>query len=338
MAEAALRFLKTYDIPGFGFAVAREGQVLHEEAFGLAERETKTALTPAHRFRIASVSKPITAAAIFRLIALDRLRLDARAFGPGGLLAADLAPVPAGSLLETVSIDHLLTHTVGVWSNKANDPMFRDLGLDHAALIARTLRATTLDEPPGRAFAYSNFGYCLLGRIIETVTGQPYDQAVQALVLEPAGADGMAIAGNTLGERQADEVRYYAEGRETAYGLNVRRMDSHGGWLARPAALARFASNLVPPSPQPLLTGEGLRTMLTPSAAYAGYAKGWRINPQGNAWHTGHLSGTTAMLVRARSGLCWAALLNTRQRQGDLDRDLDRLLWTMVRTVPAWKA
>jgi len=78
--------------------------------------------------------------------------------------------------------------------------------------------------------------------------------------------------------------------------------------------------------------------MTTPSPANPQYAKGWRVNRAGNWWHTGHLPGTSGILVRAHSGLCWAALLNTEHRGDDIDRDLDQLMWRLARGVPAWRA
>ena len=75
-----------------------------------------------------------------------------------------------------------------------------------------------------------------------------------------------------------------------------------------------------------------------PDNASRSYAKGWRVNRDGNWWHTGHLAGTSTILVRTRTGLCWAALLNTRWRDSTLDRDLDQLIWTMARAVPRWRA
>lgn len=335
MAEAATAFMRDYDVPGLGVAFARQGAILYDEAFGFAEVETRTALTPEHRFRVASVSKPVTAVAVMTLVEAGRLALADRPFAPSGLLRRFAPASPEGHLGD-VPIEHLLTHMTGTWPNDASDPMFGERGLDHAALIARTLKTRIVREPPGGRFVYSNFGYCLLGRAIEAATQRPYAAYVQEAVLAPAGAAGMAIAGNTLAERQPPEVRYYGEGREDPYRLSVRRMDSHGGWIARPAAIARFAS-AVAGAPVALLKPATVAAMIAPPAG-GDYAKGWRISKGGNWWHTGHLAGTTGLVVRTRAGLCWAALLNARHRHDGLSRDLDKLLWKMARTVKDWRA
>lgn len=333
MAEVAEAFVSRYQVPGLAVAVARGSELLYEEAFGLADAFSGERLTPAHRFRVASISKPITSTAVFTLVEQGRLRLDDRVLGPGGVLGNRFGAVAADSPLAAVTLRHLLIHTAGGWPNDSTDPMFAQPGLDHATLIAWTFKNRTLATPPGTAFAYSNFGYCLVGRMIESVTGQGYADYVQAAVLKPTGALGMSIAGNSLAARQPGEVRYHKGAKDDPYALNVTRMDSHGGWIASASAIARFASGL-----ETVLTPTSIAEELAPSSDRGRYAKGWRISPGGNAWHSGHLAGTTARMVRTRNGLCFVALLNTRHRGDDLDASLDRTLWTMVRTVRTWDA
>jgi hypothetical protein len=119
------------------------------------------------------VSKPITSAAIFGLIEKGRLRSEDRVFGRYGILGTKYGSPPYGHGVEQITIDQLLTHTSGGWSNLTNDPMVLNIGLDQAELISWALDNQPLSNPPGKVFAYSNFGYCILGRVIEKVTGQP---------------------------------------------------------------------------------------------------------------------------------------------------------------------
>ena len=338
ITEEAALFARQYDVPGLGIAFARQGRVLHEQALGFADREAREALTPAHRFRIASITKPFTSATIFRLIEQGRLALGEPVLGAAGVLGDDYGPIPWGSPLAAITVEHLLTHSSGGWPNGEGDPMWRDPALSQAQLIRATLKERPLDHAPGSHYAYSNFGYCLLGRVIEKRSGRPYASFVQESIFAPIGVSDMAIAGNTRAERQHLEVRYYRGVRDDPYGMNVRRMDSHGGWIARPAAVALFASHLERGSSPALLGAQSLDTMTAPSPVNPQYAKGWRVNRAGNWWHTGHLPGTSGILVRAHSGLCWAALLNTEHRGDDIDRDLDQLMWRLARGVPAWRA
>jgi CubicO group peptidase (beta-lactamase class C family) len=109
-----------------------------------------------------------------------------------------------------------------------------------AQLITWTLDNRPLDHVPGTNYDYSNFGYCILGRVIEEITGQTYEQAVKTLVLTPIGITDMTIGGNTFAQKLPKEVTYYGQYGEDPYAMNVSRMDSHGGWIATAADLARF--------------------------------------------------------------------------------------------------
>jgi CubicO group peptidase (beta-lactamase class C family) len=192
---------------------------------------------------------------------------------------------------------------------------------------------------PGRAYAYSNFGFCLLGRIIETVTGQSYQQHVASRILRRCGVQDMSVAANTESERHSREVSYYGQSGENPYGMNVRRMDSHGGWIGTARDLAAFAMHLDGRWTRARLLGAPtIATMTSSSTANRNYAKGWAVNQVGNWWHNGSLPGTTSIVVRTSSGLCWSALANSR-RPGtpDVNRALDDMVWEMVRQVGDWR-
>src|SRR5712675_1882794 len=159
LARLAAAFMETYEVPGLSVAIAIKGKPAYAEAFGVADRDTGEALTPQHRFRIASVTKPITSTAIFTLIEAGKLRLDSHVFGPGSILGDDYYPTPYltlftlrspdRSVIEQITIEHLLTHTVGGWGNVANDPMFSNKEMSHRELIAWTLAHVPLTVAPG---------------------------------------------------------------------------------------------------------------------------------------------------------------------------------------------
>lgn len=337
MDGVASAFMSAHSVPGLSVAVAQGGVVLYERGFGFADRERNERVSPAHLFRIASVSKPITSVALFRLMEDKRLALDDLVFGPGGILRNDFGPGPYKQWVEEIRIKHLLTHTCGGWQNDATDPMFRNQAMDHPQLIAWTLEKLPLQHPPGEHYAYSNFGFCILGRVIEKLTGVKYEQHVRDKILIPCGVTDMRIAGNTLEERMPGEVIYYGARQEEAYVMNVSRMDSHGGWLASARDLAMFSSHVDGRSAKRnILSLATIHEMTTPSSANAGYAKGWAVNRVPNWWHTGSLPGTTSLIVRTASGFCWAALANSREVSGDTGGALDRMMWELVRQ--AWKA
>lgn len=336
MAQLAGDFMQKYHVPALSVAVGYGGALVHQDAFGDADRENHVAVTPDNLFRIASVTKTITSVAIFSLIEAGHIALSDKVFGQGAITGTDFGKPPFNPGVEDITIEHLLTHTAGGWSNAHDDPMFENPQMSQHELIAWTLRTRPLDHPPGQNFAYSNFGFCVLGRVIEKVTRQSYADYAQSAVLKRCGVTDMTIGGNTLAQRHPHEVKYYAQGGNP-YGMNVTRMDSHGGWIARPADLVQFFMHVdgfaQPPN---ILRPETIQIMTTASAVNPHYAKGWEVNAAHNWWHNGLLPGTSTIAVRTHSGFCWAAFTNTRQGPA-MDTDLDRLVWTMVRKVEEWR-
>ena len=153
--------------------------------------------------------------------------------------------------------------------------------------------------------------------MIEKVTRQKYDDYVRATVLEPCGITDMRIAANARAERAQGEVVYYAEGGADPYRQDVARTDSVGGWIATAGDLVRFATHI-----ETVLKPATIVTMTTPSSTsqrrhfatgWSQFAKGWPISDGGNWWYNGTITGTSAILVRSKSCLSWAALANSRK-------------------------
>jgi CubicO group peptidase (beta-lactamase class C family) len=339
MAEVANAFMRKYDVPGLSVAIAREGRLVYENPFGESNRQSGERLTVSNLFRIASLTKPITSTAIFTLIERDKLRQHDKVFGPGAVLPTKFGTAPYKNWVEEITIDHLLTHTCGGWDNSSDDPMFENLGMDHTELINWTLETKPLKNPPGTRYAYSNFGYCVLGRVIEQITGRAYRDFVGEEVLGRCGVRDMRISGNTLKGRFPEEVIYYGQNGENPYDMNVTRMDSHGGWLATARDLVLFLNHVDGFKSTPnILKPETVKAMTTPSPVNSGYARGWAVNSAPNWWHDGGLPGSSTIMVRTASGFCWAALTNTRTTgQPDMGLALDNMVWDLARKVTAWK-
>jgi CubicO group peptidase (beta-lactamase class C family) len=211
-----------------------------------------------------------------------------------------------------------------------------------------------LDFGSGTKSVYSNFGYCLLGRIIEKARDQGYESYVQHQILEPLGITRMRL-GRTLESGRAEgEVRYYSaekSGRTVfdggpqeapnPYGSwCLESMDAHGGWIASAPDLVRFATGLGQPGK--VLREESLRMLwarpayVAPKAA-AFYACGWMVRPVGkgaNTWHNGSLPGTSTLLVRRHDGFVWAVLFNSRE--GNPAGKIDGRIHEAVDAVREW--
>ncbi len=340
-------FRQQYSVPANSIAISRNGQFVYDIARGMADKQHAQQVQQSSLFRIASVTKPITSVTIFTLIEQGKLNLNDKVFGPSGVLGTKYGKGSYKQYVTDVTVDNLLTHTSGGWPNDNTDPMFTHDGWDHQKLIEETIENLPLTYPPGQHWAYSNFGYCVLGRVIEAVTGQPYDAYVKANILAPCGITDMQIAGNKESQRAPNEVVYYGQFDENPYDMNVTRMDSHGGWIATSTDLVQFLNHVAgAPGIPALLKPATIRQMTTPAPAYdqnaqAKYARGWMVrdNGAGNWWHNGSLPGSTTIMVRTSTGMCWAALTNTRtQPSNEIDASLDQTLWNMVRSVPEWGA
>ncbi len=345
MGRLAGEFRKKYRVPASSIAITRNGEFVYDQAAGMADREKLQAVQQNSLFRIASVTKPITSVTIFTLLEQGKLNLNDKVFGPSGVMGNKYGKPPYKQYVTDVTVDDLLTHTSGGWPNDNTDPMFRFNSWDHTKLITWALANLPLTYPPGEHWAYSNFGYCVLGRVIEEVTGQPYDAYVKANILAPCGITDMKIAENKMKERAPTEVVYYGQYGENPYNFNITRMDSHGGWIASAQDLAIFLDHVAGDGKIPaMLKPETIKLMTTPSPAYpAGsggkYARGWMVrdNGNGNWWHSGSLPGTTTIMVRTSTGMCWAGLTNTRTEPHDeMDTALDQLMWKMAGVVPGW--
>ena len=335
MAALANAYLADYGAPGVSVAIAHRGQLVYAEGFGLANRATGEKVTPQHLFRIASVSKPVTSVAIFSLIEQGKLKLDDKVFGKTGILRNDYG-TPGDKRVEEITIEQLLTHTCGGWPNKNRDPMFSNPQFDQRRLIAWTLANVPLDHPPGTVHAYSNFGYCLLGRVVEKLSGQDYAGYVRDRLLARCGVTQMRIGAGPFNERARNEVVYAAQGGDP-YRVKVARADSCGGWIASPSDLVRFVTHVDGLSDTPsLLRPETIKAMTTPLPSNPRYAKGWIVNDRG-WWHNGSLPGTSAVMVRGQNGLAWAALANTRRRDPSSVAGLNRMASQLV-AVKSWPA
>jgi CubicO group peptidase (beta-lactamase class C family) len=324
-------------------AISKNGRFVYDHAGGMADRQHMAQAQQSTLFRIADLSKPITAVAIFFLIESGKLHLTDKIFGPAGVLGTKYGKPPYKSYIANITVDHLLTHTAGGWPADDNDPMMHNNGWSQAKLIASTIENVPLTNEPGTHWAYSNFGYCLLGRVIEQVTGQSYESYVQANILVPCGITGMQIAHNSERQRASDEVVYIGQYSEDPYKININRMDSSDGWIATSTQLVQFLNHVAgAPNIPALLKPDTIRAMTTPAPAYpqgdARYARGWMVsdNGAGSWWHGGSLPGSTSLMVHNSDGSCSAALCNTRtEPHQEMDTALYQMMWDLAQSILA---
>lgn len=338
--NAVAAYMTKYNVPGLSLAITKGEKLVYVKAYGKADKEANQDLTTQHRFRIASLSKSVTGIALTKLAEQGKLSLDDKVFGPDGLLGSSYGTkaYPAG--VQAITVRQLLHHTAGGWNNQNNDPMFTNPTMTADQIITWTLDNRPLVRTPGAVYDYSNFGYCVLGRVIEKVTGKTYEQYVKDEVLKPAGVTEMTVGGNTLADRKSNEVKYYGTpaGGTNPYAYNIARMDAHGGWIASAKDLVRLLVHVDGfNTKKDILSASSIPTMTTaPNLAVpSGYALGWSVNTIA-WWHTGSLPGTNAIWVRTNSGYNWAVLTNTRAGGNEM-AELDGLVWKAVNGGAAWQ-
>ena len=359
-----------WNIPGGAVALSRNGKLLLAKGYGYADIENREQVQPDSLFRIASLSKPITAVAVLKLVEDGHLNLDDRVFDildqfepPGGTIA--------DPRIREVTVRQLLQHSGGWDRERSFDPMFRlgqierELGVAKPVSCADVIRfmlIRPLDFDPGTDYRYSNFGYCILGRVIEAKTGHSYEAYVKNAVLNPVGITGMRIGGALLNERSEGEVRYYGyTGQSLADsvipgtpqrvpweygGFSLQTMDSNGGWLASTMDLLRFVTALDESREPLILRSETVDTMTARPDIDRWrdspwhYAMGWLVRPvndDANWWHTGSLPGTRTLLVRIYPGMAWAVLFNSSPHDSEqMARELNELMWKVTSETSQW--
>lgn len=163
--------------PGAAVIVVQKGKVIFEKGYGMADVENDVAITPAHVFRLGSITKQFTAVGIMMLMEEGKLALDDD-------ITKYLPDYPANG--NKFTIRHLLTHTSGIKSytgmEKWQPLMMQDLTVDQMMDIFKN---EPLDFKPGERFLYNNSGYFLLGAIIEKVSGQNYADFIQERIFTP---------------------------------------------------------------------------------------------------------------------------------------------------------
>ncbi len=351
----------------------KDGRLVYAEGYGFSDQAAKEKAKPETLFRIASVSKTITAVAVLKLVQEGKLGLDDRAFD----ILDDLCP-PAGTTpdprLGLITVKDLLRHSGGWVTAEAGDPQFASLQIAEALgtpsppdarTVIRFMMGQPLQRDPGTWYSYSNFGYNVLGRIIEKKTGQSYESHTLGQVLLPAGIRRMRIGGTLKEQRAQGEGAYHANPGEPlmdavfpslgqvpeAYGGWYHAvLDSHGGWIASAVDLLRFIRVVEGSGGQAkLLTDQTLATM----TEYQGlpgdgqspahyYALGWNVDnpgtPQEEWSHSGALSGSNAtLLVRRVDGISYAVLFNSLPTDfAAFFNELTPAMRAAINSVPTW--
>lgn len=307
--------MRLHDQPGCAFAIAHDGKPLAELALGAADRGADEKLTPRHRFRVASHSKTFTAAAVMKLRELGLLRLD----DPLGSYVGGLHPDVAAA-----TIAQLLSHSAGLVrdGDDAGQWVDRKPFLDEAGLRADLERGPVL--PVGSRFKYSNHGYGLLGLVIASVTGEPYNDWVAREIVAASGLDettpDVALPQRTPFAR-GHSPKWPLGERVTIPGDNpTRALAAATGFVSTARDLTLFFSSLAPDAKKSVLSAASRREMARrqwrdPHATLERWYGLGTISGSLGDWewfgHTGGFQGTLSRTVcLPKQGLTLSALCN----------------------------
>jgi uncharacterized protein (TIGR03437 family) len=346
--------LANNSVAGGALAVSYDGRLIFARGYGCADTTANTAVQPDSLFRLASVSKTFTAIAIMQLVQQGKLSLNASVFGS---ILTDYTPLPGKTMnpeLMQITVQNLLEHTGG-WDRSMTQyfngvPYDEPLdGLVEAAAealghptpstdadVITVMLSQPLQHTPGTYYAYSDFGYCLLGRVIEHVTGIGYEQYIQQNILKPLGIGRQKLGATMQSDAVNGEVTYYdVPGAALVqsifpwvtnlvpgpYGDHfMEDVDSAGEWVGNMVDLTRFLNGI---------SGDGGGTALLNAQTIASM----QVDPQvqnetpgtfyglgfdytqitgGLRWSKdGALTGTSSYLVvNPVSGYTWAVVFN----------------------------
>ena len=259
--------------PGAAVAVACGDSIVFARGYGFADVEHGVAITPATSFRLASVTKQFTAAAILTLVEQRRLSLDDR--------LGDVLPGTPGYARD-VRVRHLLAHTSGVPDYEPlAGPEDGEPQLHDRDVLALLHGARALHFVPGTSWRYSNSGYALLALIIEHASGERFADYLRRHVFDPAGM-GHAVAH----QDGVDTVPNRAYGYSSRQGQWVRTDQNRtsavlgdGGIYASVEELVRWSAAL---DRNTVVTPQSFALATTPvalaSGAHTGYGFGWFLD------------------------------------------------------------
>lgn len=354
-------FIQSNKIKGASLAIAKNGKLVYAKGFGWASEEDSIPVSPYHVFRLASVSKLITAVTIMKLVEEEKISVNDKIFGPGGILNNPETYTYTDKRVEDITIYHLLNHTAG-WNEKMVDPVFNSLYVAHKmdvrppatleTIIQYTLNQN-LTDIPGKNYKYSNIGYCILGEVIEKVTGMSYEDYVQFAILHPLGIYDMHIGRSYESDLYVNEVRYYEKENSSKIwafdgskklvpivygGNNIELLGAAGGWVASAPELAKFIVAVDGFESRPDILSENSIRFMTQSIGLSRKLVGWRgTDGYGTWWRTGTMSGTSALIMRFKSDINFVMLLNTStSKSSKIHNDISRTMFTALRTVDDW--
>lgn len=282
--------------PGAAVAVLRDGAFIHRKAYGLADLEWETPLSPDAVFRIASVTKQFTAVAVMMLAERGLLDIDAP-------IETYLLDWPARG--RTITVRHLLNHTSGIWRHDSDEGDRTRRPDPPIEVVIQRIYGGAFEFEPGERYSYNNSGYLLLGAIVTAVSGRTWEDFLREQIFAPLG---MTCTGVVRHEAVTPRrARGYVRGRKRFHNARLDAMS----WSHAAGALGSTLDDLArwdrAIRTERLISKHGLDMMLAPTVLNGG-----ALYPYGFGWgtavyrrrrlyhHTGGISGYAAQMLHLR--------------------------------------
>ncbi|KOH46310.1 hypothetical protein NC99_08470 [Sunxiuqinia dokdonensis] len=353
------RFIQRWELKGVSIAILKDEKLVYAQGFGVADRQDNE-VQPGHLFRVASVSKLLTAIAIMKLVEENRLALSDRVFGPGAILDNQHFVTVRDKKLYNITVRNLLAHSGG-WSQRYGDPAFHSLSIADKVgdtppatmdTYSKYIASRSLSFPPGTQVSYSNVGYMFLGEVISAVSGKSYEDYVREDILIPNGIVDMHIGRSDFALKYPNEVDYFEQtGSQLifsyegsgiqvpkSYGGNpIELLGAAGGWICSSVELARLLVLIDGyPNVRDILEDSSILEMT--DNTYAKGPLGWRSTTDHGNWaRTGSMAGSVAMLKRQNDGVSWIFLSNTSSWQGSkFSYGINSFMQGLTNKVKAW--
>lgn len=332
--NAMVDFLQKYNVPGAALAVSVNEKMVYNKGYGESNTESSTDMKADDVFRIASISKVFTATAILKLVEDGQLSLDDKVFGADGVLGNNFGTATFTQNHLDITVDHLLLHELGGWgTSSGGDPIDYQPDFDPSQFIEYTINNWPLVNSPGQAFSYSNTGYWLLARIIETISGQSYEDYLKNM-LSPIGITSFKTTTFRESDREPNEVQYYGTTEEAQYIYTIAsRRDGDGGVVISAPDLLRFMCAIDGASNRSDVVDSSTQGLMTQASSLSNLGRGLAVWEQQDLWYfTGSLPGTRSWMIISGNGRSAVILLNYRRADlPQFDADLQSLLLNIVK-------
>lgn len=306
-------FISQYNIPGASLAISKNGKLVYQKAYGVADEAQGKAMETKTQMRVASISKTFTGVAVMMLVQDGKISLDDKVFGQDGILGTDYGSKPYSNRVQQVTVKNLLQMTTGGWVVAGNrDAIDYEQQRTNAGFFDWMMDNATLNFDPGTQYWYINTNYFVAARVIEKVSGKSYAQFIKERISDPLEMNSTVLGKNGVQGRHPNEAIYYGQGglKGFEYTFNLERRDGDGGIVTSAPDLLRFVAAIDGnPSRPDLLQPAFYTQFIQGSSANANFANGIAVSNQFKYFY-GALPGTRSGYMFHSNGIAVALIFN----------------------------